>query len=82
MTEEADMEIVIKDGEPAISIVKSPEQLSDAKKLSAFIQKLPLDKGQNDRLVNGILHQIELAEQSGFRQGVAVGAAAKSSFLS
>ena len=79
------MEIIVNNGEPAIAIMKSQEQLEDAKKLSEFIAALPLSREQNDRLVNGILHQLNLAEQSAFRQGVAVGAAVntrKSSFLS
>lgn len=44
-----------------------------ARELSNFIAKLPLDRSENDELINLIIKQVQAAESGAFKQGFCMG---------
>ncbi len=56
-----------------IIIERTKEFTESAKSLSDFISALPLSAEQNDKLVHGMVEQVELAEKAAFMQGFAIG---------
>ncbi len=57
----------------AIQIERSEEFTIAARKLSEFIRGLPLTSEQNNRLVDGMVEQVLLAERGAFKRGFGLG---------
>ena len=61
------------DDEETIEIPRSMEFAESAQKLSEFINKLPLSKEQNDKLIDLMVKHVLTAEDGGFRYGLKIG---------
>jgi hypothetical protein len=58
---------------PYIEVERTPEFFEAAKELSDFIRGLPLSHADNDKLIELIIKNINLAETGAFMKGLEMG---------
>lgn len=56
-----------------IQIERTDEFVEIAKELSTLISSLPLNREQNDQLIDMIVKQVNSAEKAAFKQGFGLG---------
>lgn len=61
------------DADETIEIPRSVEFIESAQKLSELINKLPLSKEQNDKLIDLMVKHVLAAEEGGFRYSLKIG---------